>query len=129
MESRTPRKYSDTFRYKVVQEVLEGKYTQEEARGIYGIRSKSAILEWMRKFSGHPRRKNSPIKPISEMKKTIREKELEARIKELEEELYIEKHRACLHEKIVEVAEERYGLELRKKYGARQYEEPKKKQG
>jgi len=42
-----------------------------------------------------------------------------ARIKELEEDLLLEKQRADLWQKIVEVAEEELGLDIKKKFGAR----------
>ena len=45
--------YSEEFKWLVVQEVLSGKFTKEEARKVYGIRSNCAILYWMRKFSGN----------------------------------------------------------------------------
>jgi len=32
--------------------VLEGKRTKEQARRFYGIKDKSAILEWTRNYSG-----------------------------------------------------------------------------
>ena len=41
---------------KVVLEVLSRKITKEEARRIYRIKSKSGVLDWMRKFAGQPSR-------------------------------------------------------------------------
>lgn len=120
-------RYSDSFKLKVVMEVLEGKYTKEAARKLYGIGSNSGILEWMRIYSGYPRNTRTITKPRpEEMARTAREKELEARVKTLEAELYVAKHKAILSEKIVDVAEEQFGLELRKKFGAKLSEELKK---
>lgn len=42
--------YSRTFKLQVVEEVLRGVITKEEARKKYGIKGKSAILNWMCKF-------------------------------------------------------------------------------
>lgn len=121
--------YSESFKWQVVEEVQSGKYSKEEARRIYGIRSKSGILEWMRIFSGQDRRSKKEITPeLLEMaKKSKKEKALEEKIKQLEKELNIEKHKALLYEKIVEVAEEELGVSIRKKPGAKQSEELKKK--
>jgi transposase-like protein len=45
-------KYTEAFKWQVVQAVLSGKFNKEEARLAYGNRSNCAILDWMRKFSG-----------------------------------------------------------------------------
>ena len=50
---RPLRVYSESFKVKVVKEVLSGKFSSKEsARQHFGIRSKSAILDWMRLYSG-----------------------------------------------------------------------------
>jgi len=46
------RKYSESFKWKVVKSVLAGECTKEEARKIYGIKSNCAILYWIREFNG-----------------------------------------------------------------------------
>jgi transposase-like protein len=45
--------YSESFKWKVVQEVLRGRMSKEEARVAYGIKGNCSILYWMRKFSGN----------------------------------------------------------------------------
>lgn len=114
--------YSESFKWQVVQEVLSGKYSKEEARRIYGIKSKSGILEWMRKFNGQDRKNKRTItrEELANMAKTRKQKSLEERILELERELSISKHKAILNEKIIDIAEKELGLEIRKKYGAKQ---------
>ena len=62
------------------------------------------------------------------MQKDQKEKALRRHIEELEKELLIEKHKSLLYEKIVEVAEEELGIEIKKKYGAKQSHELKKRQ-
>lgn len=52
MGKKTKSHYSEEFKLRVVKEVLEGKYSKEEARRIYGIKSNCAILYWIRQFSG-----------------------------------------------------------------------------
>ena len=47
-----PQEYSEDFKWQVVQEVLSGKLSKAEANRLYGIKSKSAILYWMRQYSG-----------------------------------------------------------------------------
>jgi transposase-like protein len=130
MEKQKPRSYSKSFKMKVVQEVLEGKYTKEEARRVYGIKGNCAVLYWMRKFSGdnNYRQSDQYIEDLISMGNKLQNKQLAARIKELEEELEREKQRADLWQKIVEVAEEKLGLNITKKFGAKQYSELKNKE-
>ena len=42
--------YSDEFKQTVVAEVLSGQINKDEARRQYGIKGKSAVLNWLRKF-------------------------------------------------------------------------------
>ncbi len=44
------RKLTERIKRKIVLEVLSGKITKEEARRLYQIKSKSGVLDWMRKF-------------------------------------------------------------------------------
>jgi transposase-like protein len=127
MNKSKPKQYSRKFKQRVVEEVLTGKYTQAEARRIYGIKSKSGILEWIRVIHGQERRPKT-IKKLTEMQKDLKEESLRRRIEELEKELRIEKHKSLLYEKLVEVAEEELGIEIKKKSGAKQSQELKRRQ-
>ena len=126
---RNPQVYSEEFRWKVVQEVLSGELTQAEAKRKYNIRSSAAILYWMRQFSGVENYRESRLLFVQE-KEVIKKDKLtpeQKRIKELEEALKKEKNRSLLYEKIIEIAEEDYGIPIRKKSGAEQLEELLKK--
>ena len=114
--------YSEEFKWRVVQDVLSGKFTKEEARRIYGIRSNCAILYWMRKFSGNDsyRDAGSYLINSTEMAQNKEEQALRQEIKLLKEELQREKLRADIWQKIIEVAEDKLGIEIRKKFGAKQ---------
>ena len=121
MGKKKPKKYSESFKRKVVYEVLEGIFTKEGAKKHYEIASNCAVLYWMRKYSGH-KNYRSPIdvpKGLAPMSSNLTKQMQAARIKELEEELLLEKQRADLWQKIVEVAEEELGLNIKKKFGAR----------
>ena len=130
MKRKKSQHYSEEFKWKVVQEVLTGKYNKEEARRIYGIASKCAILYWMRQFSGHEdyRKPELSLEPSKDMLQMKAPSEQEKRIKELEAELKREKYRADLWQKMVEIAEQEQGIEIRKKSGVKQSKESKKKQ-
>ncbi len=130
MKKQKQRSYSESFKWKVVQEVLGGKITKEEARRIYGIKGNCVILYWMRKFSGdnNYRQPNQVREDFTVMQKHSPNHKLAARIKELEEELLKEKQKSELWQKIVEVAEEELGLNITKKFGAKQYSDLKNKE-
>lgn len=121
--------YSEDSRRKIVIEVLSGTMSKEQARQVYGIKSKSAILEWMRIFAGLHR--NAAIDPVPLLKNMSEEKDdirkLKARVKQLEEELKISRLKGKAYQIMVDIAKEDYGLDLEKKSGAKQSEDSKKK--
>lgn len=122
------RKYNETFKWKVVKSVLEGRCTKEEARKIYDIKSNCAILYWIREYNGIKNYRQPSEFEVSKTKqKEITEKEQKKRIEELEAELRKEKQRSELWKKMVEIAEEDLGVEIKKKFGAKQLLELKKK--
>lgn len=112
--------YSEEFKWRIVQEVLSGKYGKEEAKKIYGIGSNCAILYWMRKYSGHDdyRYANTSTNDIKSMQSSKEIKELKARIDKLQEELRRAELRADLWQKMIEVAEQQLKVDIKKKYGA-----------
>ena len=112
--------YSEEFKWRVVQEVLSGKYNKDQARQIYGIKSNCAILYWMRKYSGNEdyRYTHAFANGIKDMQRSKENQELKQRVNELEQELRRAKLRADVWEKMIEVAEEQLQIEIKKKYGA-----------
>ena len=123
--------YSEKFKWEVVQKVLSGKFTKEQARKVYGIKSNCAILYWMRQFSGNDNYRTSSLALGNsiEMSQTKKEKALENRIKQLEDALKREQLRADLWQKVVETAEEQLKIDIVKKYGAKQSQISKQKKG
>ncbi len=121
--------YSEEFKWDVVQKVLSGKFTKEEARKVYGIKSNCAILYWMRQFSGNDNYRTSSLAlgNLIEMSQSKKEKALENRIKQLEDALKREQLRADLWQKVVETAEEQLKVDIVKKYGAKQSKTSKQK--
>jgi transposase-like protein len=115
-------KYSETFKLQVIQAVLKGTLTKEAARELYGIRSKSAILEWTRQYSGEKGydKKGRVLKKKG--KKTTKDQlsEQAKRILALEEDLRIEKLKVTLSNTMIDIAEEEFGINIRKKSGAKQ---------
>lgn len=116
------KKFSEAQKRIIVGEVLSGKLTKEEARRRYKIKSKSAILEWMRIFVGGNRR-DVTLDPINKLKNmSIPDKkllELQDKIKQLEEQLELSELKGRAYQIMVEIAKEDYGIDLEKKNGAK----------
>jgi len=136
METRNPRTkakrlliYSESFKLKVIDEVLQGKLTKAEARRVYGIGGKNAILEWTRKYSGLPGfdSKGRALKKPSAPKLKDQLAKQNSRILKLEESLRIEKLKVSLSNTMIDIAEEEFGIAIRKKSGAKQSKSSKQK--
>ncbi len=131
MSNKTAGKYTEEFKWKVVKEVLDGHLTKEAARILYGIKGNSDILYWMRQYSGIENYKEGglPLKQSEDMAKLKAEIELQDRLNALEEQLSIEKLRADLWQKMVEVAEKELNIDIKKKYGSRLLKNIEEKKG
>lgn len=114
--------YSEEFKWKVVQEVLSGTLTKEEARRVYSIKGNCNILYWMRSFSGVSDYRSGGVVTGNsiQMAKTNTQRKANKEIDRLKQELQAERMRADLWQKAIEVAEEELGVDIRKKFGARQ---------
>jgi transposase-like protein len=110
--------YSDEFKKSVVDEVLKGFLSKEEARHKYGIKGSSAVLNWIRKFGGDKTKsmkpKKNPIKPDKDLE------ELEAENVRLKQELDIEQLRNRALNVMIDLAEKEFKIPIRKKPGAKQ---------
>jgi len=90
---------------------------------VYGIKSKCAILYWMRKFSGIDNYRDSGSVPLDQrqtMAASKQELELRRRILELEQEVKRERQRADLWQKMIEIAEQELCIDIKKKSGIQQ---------
>ncbi len=108
--------YTDEFKMNVVREVLQGHICKDEARRKYGIKGKSAILNWIRKFDA------SQMHEMKEQRSTKTEpiSQLEAENKRLREELELERLRTLSLNVMIDIAEEQFKIPIRKKSGAKQ---------
>jgi transposase-like protein len=125
MKSKKGRQvFTVEMQYEVVQRVLSGELTKREAMDEYGIKGSSCILYWKRKFEGQDNyRKGEEKLPFTLMEDEQYQREmqrLQQQIKELEGDLRTERLRAGLWEKVVQIAERDLGIDITKKYGARQ---------
>lgn len=104
--------YSYSFKKRVIDEVLSGEISKEEAGKKYGIRGHSTISKWLRKLdrTHYPSIKMKLSDKVSEQR----------RIKELEEALAYEKLKSRALEEMINIAEEQLKISIRKKSDTKQ---------
>lgn len=109
VRKRTQKDYTLAFKMQVVEEVENGQLSQDAAQRKYGIQGNATILVWLRKhgrldwspkLQSMPKKKPTPNKKIAE---------LEKKIKRLEAEKFI-------LNTAIDVADELYETDIRKKY-------------
>lgn len=101
------RRYSESFKIKIVREYERGHQTKDYLMNKYGIRGHSSVLEWCRKYGklSYPQRKTIG-RPMKDPEKQ--------RIKDLEYELKKVKEKLIIYEKILELEKRESGLDLLK---------------
>lgn len=124
-EDKVSRNYSVAFKMKVVEEVENGLISAEAARKLYRIPGKATIAEWVRKY-GINERINRTVYIMT------RDEEMELfklrkEVKRLEKALDDSQVKSLALESLIEIAEERYGMDLKKNFGSKVLEELRKR--
>ena len=115
--SRTIKRYSIAFQKKVVSEIESGELSIGDARRLYDITGNETIQNWITKLG-----KNHLLNKVVriEMKgEKDRVKELEKKVRQLESALADEHIKNIVLESLVDIAREKYGIDLKKKNGRR----------
>lgn len=125
-KKRTQRDYTLGFKLQVVDAVEKGDMTYRQAQKIYGIQGRSTVLTWLRKHG-----KLDWTQPVRlTMPKTPKAKETPAqKIKRLERELEDERYRNLLLNEVVDILDSEHGMNLRKKYIAKERDAFKNRKG
>ena len=112
-------RYSEAFKQKVIQEIENRSLTPAEARRKYDIAA-ATVHHWIRRFKKHHLLRRvvrvempEEIKPSDIIKKLKREKQ------ELESALAQTQLKLIAAESLVEVAEEHYQIDIKKKLGTK----------
>ncbi len=105
--------YPEKFRIKVVKEIERGLLSKEAARRKYGIGGKTTVLSWCRKYG----REAYPYMAGKIQNKPRTADEKDKRIAELEMKLKQKELAVDALESLIEVANEMYGTNLKKKVG------------
>lgn len=114
--------YTLSLKLEVISLVESGQCTYIEAQRRFGIQGKSTVLNWLRKYGTLDWK--IPIVMNSTESKI---KELEAKLQKLEKELKEERLKREMADTILDVAEEQFGIAIRKKYSPKQLKDLSKK--
>ena len=105
-------RYSESFKQAILQKIVSGELTVSQAKRRYNIRGGSTIPGWLRKYDHQD--KLPTIKYITSVSEMDRLKQLEKEKQELESALAQAHMRNVYLESLLTIAEEEYGLPLKK---------------
>jgi transposase-like protein len=112
---RHNRYFSEEFRKKKVEEIERGLASIAEISREYEV-SRTSIYRWIYAYSMHRKRQ---VRQVVESKSDTRKiKELQKRIKELERMLGQKQFEVEFKETMINLAEERFGIDIKKKFGS-----------
>ena len=113
---RTNRYFSESFKKKIVRDYEQNLITIAEISKEYKV-TRTAIYKWIYAFSSHYKRGlRQVIEPMSDSKKI---KELRDKIKELEQLVGRKQIEIEFKNKMIELAEELYNIDIKKKFGSK----------
>ena len=110
--------YETSFRRWLVCEIESGRMSWQEARSRFRLpyRFDKVYRQWQKKYSDEI----VVSLPLMSANERTNNKELEKRIKELEKQLELSQMKVVALNTVIDIAEQSYKLEIRKKYGPRQ---------
>jgi len=114
--------FPDDLKLKVVQEYMDSDVSQRELMQKFNIRGVNTIKKWMRKFDLQaPSQQEIELQRTmaKQKEKTPYERELEAKVKKLEQQLDYEQLRTLALDTMIEIAERDLKISIRKKSGAK----------
>lgn len=114
--------FPDELKLKVVQEYIDTDVSQRDLMQKFNIRGVHTIKKWMRKFDLQaPSQQEIELQRTmaNQKEKTSYERELEAKVKKLEQQLDDEQLRTLALETMIEIAERDLKISIRKKSGAK----------
>jgi transposase-like protein len=103
--------YSDAFKQKVVSEIIQGKFSVEEARKVYDIRGTATLRRWMvaQGKSEHLGR----VVRIETKDEKDRIRELEKQIRDYHKVISNLELKILYQDTLLKIGKEKYGLDLK----------------
>lgn len=108
---REHRYFEEDLRKAIVKELDERKVTVSEVCRIYQV-SNSAVYKWLGKYSY--KYEKATVKVVELKSASKKRKELEQQIKELEQLVGKKQIEVEFLKKLIEIAEEKYGIDFKK---------------
>ncbi len=113
---RINRYFSESFKRKKVQEIEKNISSVLEVSREYEV-SQTAVYKWLNKYS---RNRKRGVKQVVELMSDTRKiQDLKARIRELEQMLGQKQFEIEFKNKIIDIAEEMYDIDIKKKLGSK----------
>jgi transposase-like protein len=114
--NRVNRYFSESFKRKKVREIEKNISTVREVCREYEV-SKTAVYKWLDKYS---RNRKRGVKQVVELMSDTRKlQDLKARIRELEQMLGQKQFEIEFKDKMIDIAEEMYDIDIKKKLGSK----------
>lgn len=111
---RSRRRFSESFKRKKVEEITSKQTSVSEVSRAYQVR-RSCIHLWIQKYSPTYRKQERlMVETASDTKQLLA---LQARIQELERSVGQKQMQLDFAEKMIELAEQHYRIEIKKKFG------------
>jgi len=110
-KERTYRRFSPTFKIAKVREIEQGKTKVSEIVKAYEV-TDTAVYKWIEKYGMKKKPERTIVESKSDTGKIVR---LQQRIAQLERALGQKELDLQFKEKMIELAEEKYGIEIKKK--------------
>lgn len=115
-------RYSNAFKLMVVEGIESGKLTVEEAKKIYDISGGETVQKWIKKF-GKLHLLNKVVR-VEMRDEASRIKQLEKQKRDLESALAQAQLKIISYESLIEIAEEKLGIDLKKNLEEKQSDLP-----
>lgn len=112
IQERRRRSFSDNFKRGKVEEIERGMSSVTEISNQYCV-SKTAVYKWISKFGSQKEKEERLI--LESMSDTRALQELKHRIAELERMIGQKQIEIDFYKKMIDLAEEEYGVEIKKK--------------
>lgn len=111
-EIRLQRTFSEDLKRKIVKDLLDSKASVTAVCREYSV-NKTSVYRWLRKYSPHGEK---GVKVVLELdSEGYRTKELERQLREAEAALGRKQMEVDFLEKMIEIAKEEYGIDIKKK--------------
>lgn len=112
-QERQYRKFSHTFKLKKVREIEQGKTTVSQVCQAYEV-TNTAVYNWLKKYGSMSKPERTIVESKSDTTKILA---LQRRIAELERLLGQKQIEIEFKDKMIELAEQTYGVDIKKKSG------------